>query len=69
MVRLGILFIWFFKIDFHWMWQEGRVIPDPMIVVEEHYYFTWSGPDHAAEEGHVGVLVQPTFFFFSKKIF
>jgi len=33
------------------------------LLLEEHYYFTWSRPDHAAEEGHVGVLVQPSFSF------
>jgi hypothetical protein len=32
MVLLRIPFIWFLKIDFHWIWQEDRVIPDPMIV-------------------------------------
>ncbi len=33
------------------------------LLLEEHYYFTWSKPDHDVEEGHVGVLVQPLFFF------
>jgi len=32
MVVLRIVFIWFKKINFHWIWQEGKVIPDPMIV-------------------------------------